>query len=189
MFGLFKRRDDSTRYVTNTNEVALFVQTLDESGRARLLFCAQEFRQQVTADSPQIDEMLLRPADFNTADCSAIYQQMERMHATAIAQSQQAIARVANMGAAGDKLTRELEFQRYAMRLWMVALATRLHPDCIEQVRTTWLALTGVDDETIRKVAETEQARRRISANSGFPSRLDVSFNDVVRDVRVAPSL
>ncbi len=73
MFGLFKRKDDSKRFVATTNEVASFIQTLDESGRARLLLCAQEFRHQIAPDSPQIDEMLLRPADFSTADCSAIY--------------------------------------------------------------------------------------------------------------------
>ena len=189
MFGLFKRKDDSTRYVTTTNEVASFVQTLDESGRARLLFLAQEFRQQMADDSPQIDEMFLRPNDFSTVDCSAIYRQMERMHETATAQSRQTVARVAQMGITDDKLTRELEFQRYAMRLWMAALAARLYPDCIEQVRTTWLALIGVSDETVRKIAETEQVRRRISASSGFPRGLGVSLDEVVRDIRVAPSL
>ena len=189
MFGLFKRKDDSKRFVTTASEIASFVQTLDESGRARLLLCAQEFRQQIAADSPQIDEMLLRPADFSTADCSGIYRQMERMHATATLQSQQTVARVAEMAITDGKLTRELEFQRYAMRLWMAALAARLYPDCVVQVRAVWLALTGVADETIRKVAETEQARRRISASCGVPRGSGVSQDEVIRDIRVVPSL
>lgn len=189
MFGLFKRKDDSKRFVATTNEVASFVQTLDESGRARLLLCAQEFRHQIAPDSPQIEKMLLHPADFSTADCSAIYRQMERMHATARSQSQQAVARVAEGGVADDRLTRELEFQRYAMRLWMAALAARLCPVCVEQVRAIWMMLTEVADETIRKVAETERARRRISAGLGFPRNLEVSLDEVIRDIRIVPTL
>ena len=75
------------------------------------------------------------------------------------------------------------------MRLWMAALAARLCPDCVEPVRAVWLALTGVADETIRKVAETEQARRRISASCGVPRGLGVSLDEVIRDIRVVPSL
>ncbi|MEI6193207.1 MAG: hypothetical protein WCS42_02635 [Verrucomicrobiota bacterium] len=189
MFGIFKRKDDSKRFVTTASEVASFVETLDESGRARLLLCAQEFRQRIAPDSPQIDEMLLRPADFSTADCSAIYRQMEHMQATATSQSQQTVSRIAEMGIKDDRLTRELEFQRYAMRLWMTALAARLCPDCLEPVRAVWLALTGVADETIRKVAATEQAHPRISASCGVPRSLGVSLDEVIRDIRIVPSL
>jgi hypothetical protein len=65
------------------NEVASFVQAFDESGRARFIFSAHEFRQQAATDAPLMDETLLRPTDFSVVDCTSLFHEMEGMYVMA----------------------------------------------------------------------------------------------------------
>ena len=189
MFGFFKRKDDSSQCLACAREVTLFVQTLDELAKARLLFNAQNFRLRVTPDSPDIAKMLLRPADYSVSECADIYRHMEGMHTQLMAQTQQSIKHVTEMGIKDHRFALELEFQRYALRLWMAALATRICPECIEQVRHTWAALLAVDNATIRQFTEAEETRRQLLARSGFSSNSGISVKDVMADCHLGPHL
>jgi hypothetical protein len=131
-------------------ELEQYIKHLSLFERHLLLLNATVFRIMTTGerDTIQFNMMLCRPGRHGADECYLLYGILEEIYDNLKQQVERGEQQLRSMGASADALSKRLEMDMNAIRVWMATLGCRVNPDTMTRAMAIWAMLhDGIEND------------------------------------------